>query len=307
MTVIVIDGPEKAGKTTLINELVKTLIDMRVPVEQVHWGPVSPDDRVYSPVLKEHCQDLQRVWVWDRGWSSEYVYGKLLNRDHRGASDPWLLEWLHGRAVQVSGVRIMLSGPHSSILNHLRDSTDLAVDSFDEKSLYKEYAQRFGWEWLENEHTQESLERSVKFIVNRLHSRSSYNTEAWSPPRFAGPPDAKVVVVGEKLSDNPMPGGWLPFTSRLTTMLGREFRDDAFKLLWTNVEDCDPQLLGSREIIIACGTIASKWCRLEVKGGPGQTVVSIPHPSYVYRFNSEKTRRQLESIRQVVQSLKPLL
>jgi len=307
MPVIIIDGPEKAGKTTLINELVRSLVDKGIPAERVHWGPVSPDDRVYSVVLQPQCQDLGKVWVWDRGWPSEHVYGKLLGRDHRGATDPWLLEWLHGRAVQVNGVRVILTGPHSSILERLRTDDDLSVVPSIERQAYIKYGEAFGWDMIHNNtHTQESLNASIKYIECKLFSQESFAYKQWSPPKFAGPPDAKVVIVGEKLSDKPIAGGWLPFTSYFTTLLGRDFGDYAFKVLWTNAADCDPQLLRNKETIIACGRIAADWCRREIKGGSGQKIINIPHPSYLYRFHNEKSRQQLEYVRQAIQSLKPL-
>ena len=306
MTVIVIDGPEKAGKTTLINELVRTYIEKGVQAERVHWGPITPDDRVYAEPLREQCQDLDKVWVWDRGWPSEYVYGHLLGRDRRGAKDPWLLEWLHGRAVQVNGVRAMLSGPSCADMRELRDDTDLDVSVNMEQGLYIKYALRHGWTLIKNEHTQENLQGSVQRIIDEVASKRRTRCDAWSPPNFAGPPDAKVAVVGERLSDKPTAGGWLPFTSYFTTLFGREFGDDAFKVLWTNASTCDPQLLRDKEVIIACGSIASDWCRREIKGGSGQKIINVPHPSYLYRFNNEKARQQLEYVRQVIKSLLPL-
>lgn len=307
MPVIIIDGPEKAGKTTLINELVKELLERGIPAERVHWGPVSPDDRVYSVVLEPQCQDLGKVWVWDRGWPSEHVYGRLLGRDRRLSNDPWLGEWLHGRAVQVSGVRVILAGPHSSILERLRDDADLPVVPTLERQAYIEYGRRFGWTVLhDTTHTRESVRQSIDTILAELFSKETYAYKRWSPPNFAGPLNAEVVVVGEKLSDKHTAGGWLPFTSYFTTLFGREFGDDAFKVLWTNASTYDPQLLRDKEVIIACGRIATDWCRREIKGGSSQKIVNIPHPSYLYRFNNEKARQQLEYARQVVQSLKPL-
>lgn len=307
MPVIMIDGPEKAGKTTLISELVDQLhINVGAAAERVHWGPVFPDDRAYSKTLCEHSQDLSKVWVWDRGWPSEYVYGTLLHRDRRGSNDPWLLEWLHGRAVQVNGVRAMVLGPDPKTHMNIRDETDLPVNPTDERDMYKAYAKVFGWTIIDNIFGQWSVSQSINTILAELFSKEIYRSEQWSPPKFAGPPDAKVVVIGEKLSGRPVIGGWLPFTSYFTTLLGRDFGDDAFKVLWTNIADCDPRLLRDKEVIIACGRIASDWCRREFKGGSSQKIINIPHPSYLYRFNNEKARQQLKYVRQVIQSLRPL-
>src|SRR3989304_2111146 len=105
MSVIVFDGPEKAGKSTIIEALRQyaksTKFFDRVYVR--HWGPVSPDDRVYAHELSQDSTCFNELVIWDRCWPSEYVYGNLLGRSRRGTGDPWLLEWLHGRAVQSNG------------------------------------------------------------------------------------------------------------------------------------------------------------------------------------------------------------
>lgn len=307
MPVIAIDGNEKAGKTTIILSLLHKFNEMGVRSERVHWGPVSPDDREYSYLLKQHTTDYSKVWVWDRCWVSEYVYGNLLHRDHRGAEDPWLLEWLHGRAVQLGGSRVMILGPDPDELARLRDESDLAVDPASEQLLYKKYAQRFGWTVINNQHNKESLDASVNAILSDFMSKDKYVMMGMVPPKYAGDPEAVVAVVGEALSSETILGGWLPFTSNFTTRFGREFGDDAFNVLWTNAADCDARLLSNRKIVITCGKIAGEWymdTRKEVV--EGQKVVNIPHPSYLYRYNNPKVRGQLESVRQVLQALKPI-
>ena len=307
MPVIAIDGPEKAGKTTIILELINRFNWSGMKSERVHWGPVSPDDREYTYFLKQHTMDKDKLWIWDRCWPSEYVYGKLLGRDHRGATDPWLLEWLHGRAVQLGGSRFMVMGPDPSILSSLRDSSDLGTDPATEQSLYREYAQRFGWTIINNQHSRNSIEESVNRILMDYLTKYKYVMSGMVPPKYAGDPEAKVAVVGESLSSETVPGGWLPFTSNFTTKFGREFGDDAFNVLWTNAADCDARLLSNRKIVVTCGKIAGEWymdTRKEVV--EGQKVVNIPHPSYLYRYNNPKVRGQLESVRQVLQALKPI-
>ena len=307
MPVIAIDGPEKAGKTTIILELLKAFEKYQIKSERVHWGPVSPDDREYSYLLKLHTMDKHKVWVWDRCWPSEYVYGKLLNRDHRGTRDPWILEWLHGRAVQLYGSRFMVLGPDVNVLSGIRDDTDICVDPYDEKSLYKEYAQRFGWSIINNAHTTASLSATVNTIMSDFMHRDHYIFDGYVPPKYAGNPDAKIAVVGEVPSDSTLPGGWLPFTSNFTTKFGREFGDDAFNVLWTNSSDCDPALLRNTRVVVTCGKIASEWYSDTRKEGvEGQKHISVQHPAYLYRYNNSKVRGQLDMVRQVLRALKPI-
>ena len=306
MPVIVIDGPEKAGKTTLIRSLSSEFERMGVFCSRVHWGHIIPDDRAYTNKLIADCTNMNKISIWDRGWPSEYVYGKLTGRDHRMTHDPWIGEWLHGRAVQVSGLRVIFTGPHHSELSNLRDSSDMFVPPKLEQKLYIEYGKRFGWTIIQNNHTDESLRESVSKIIVSFFSRQ-FNSKEWLPPRWAGPPESKIVVIGETLSKKVIPGGWLPFTSPLTTRLGREFGDDALKVSWTNMDSCSPSQLRAKETVITCGKVVNDWyAHNREKGVKPQKIINIPHPSYLFRFNNERVRQQLMSVRQVLSALKPL-
>lgn len=273
--IILIDGPEKAGKSTLIKALVSELGARVRP-----WGPISPDDRVYTPFLKEDA--LTEDWViWDRGWPSEHVYGKLLGRDRRLANDPFLGEWLHGRTVQTRGVRCMLVPWDYSETARRTDDTDLKVDRFEECYSFAKYAETYGYLRLTNFYNDQSLETNTKIVV-----AETKKPRRLIPPAYAGPQDAEVVFVGEARNDDakhPIPGAWLPFTSKLTMELGRRLGNKAFQYGWTNVGDVPLNFL-SDKLVIACGEQAEKWLR-----GTGITHVVIPHPAWMYRFTTSQT------------------
>lgn len=304
---LVIDGPEKAGKSTTIAALKKAL-KKNFQVDVLKWGPVKPDDRVYTEQLMHYAGSRDTVAIWDRCWPSEYVYGKLLGRkDHRMSSDPWLGAWLHDRAVISNGSRFMMLGPSIDHLSKLRDSTDLAVSPENEVKLYKEYATRFGWTILEGyKHTKKSLDANVDLILREFYKDTMQLDGMPLPPAWAGPQDAKVVIVGNTLSEKPVPGGWLPFTSRMTTMFGRIFGDDVVKYGWTNARDCSPAYLKRRKVIIACGNIAHEWIRHYVaeKENYDQKILYVPHPSWLFRFKNERTeieiKRTIENIKSVL-------
>ena len=304
MSVIVIDGPEKAGKTTLARELELQFERMGRSAAVTHWGPVHPDDREHTELLKQHTADLGTVHIWDRGWPSEYVYGRLLQRtDHRMTEDPWIGEWLHGRAVQAHGLRVILTGPSSTELSRLRDSSDHDVSPAVEQALYREYGRRFGWLVVKNEHTSAGLSKAVGEV---MMTYLSVKQSTLHPSKWCGPMSASVLVVGEILSKRFIPGGWLPFTSRFTAMLGRELGDDAFKVAWTNAVGCDPRLMWGRGTVIACGMIAFRWCRKYKREKEDQRLVYIPHPSHMYRYNNERTEVMRSKTREVLHALLPL-
>ena len=283
--IILIDGPEKAGKSTLIKALAEKLHARVRP-----WGQITPDDRVYTPFLRSDT--FARDWViWDRGWPSEHVYGRLLNRDRRLARDPFLGEWLHGRAVQTAGVRCMLV-PHDFVETTKRvDETDLKVDRFHECMAFAAYGADYNYTCLTNFYTDQSIKDNIEIIMSQVT-----NADKLIPPLYAGPYDAKVMFLGESRNDegkHSIPGAWLPFTSRLTMELGRRMGNKAFSCGWTNVEDVSYEFMLDK-FVVACGEQASDWvqdCDIDH--------VSIPHPAWLYRFATPQTlelREQTDKI-----------
>jgi hypothetical protein len=225
------------------------------------------------------------------------------NADHRMVNDPWLGEWLHGRAVQADGLRVMVLGPDPKTHVNKRDKSDWPVDPSVERDLYRAYAKMFGWFIVDNVHSMMSLDRSVKLIMDEyLHTPVS----PVLPPYYCGPTNADVIFVGEKRSNKPIPGGWLPFTSRMTTILGRLMADKAFMCGWVNAHDCPPAALRNAKTLVACGEKAQLWVKNYVKGDNNisQRVIEIPHPSYLFRYNNEATAKKRENVEQIISKLK---
>lgn len=284
MPIIQIDGPERSGKSTIASAIGR-LYGARVR----HWGPVDPDDRVYSPAMEQDIASGDLV-VWDRSWAAEHVYGKLLNRDRRLARDPWLGEWIHGRAVRTVGVQCILLGPSSLELDKLRDASGLAelpVDADVERDSFAAYGERFNYLVIENGHTENEAERWADALVNI--ARTVDAKVKLNPPGYCGPPEPNVVFVGERKGDHPtIPGGWLPFSSRLGAMLGRDLGDFAFACGWTNSQDIQPQFLRDVLCLVALGQVAAKWVDHYVH--PTHQYEVLDHPGYIYRWGKQSDR-----------------
>lgn len=303
MAVIIIEGPEKAGKSTLAAGLVKALKESGETERVItrHWvGRATPDDRVYSDALRtdsmEHASQL--VSVWDRGWPSEYVYGTLLKQDRRLANYPWLGEWLHGRAVRANGLAVMLLGPSAEELTRRRDGSDLPVHPEDERGLYRAYAERYGWSTIDS---QWSVADMVDAVLAQFRERVRVQHRALIPPTYCGQQNAQVVFVGEKRSAGMLKGGWLPFSSRMTTALGRVLGDRAFEVGWTNAHDCPPPALSSARVLVPCGNLAYLWVRNYVTArGGDQQVYPIAHPSHAFRFNNAVAGRERVSVHETI-------
>ena len=228
--------------------------------------------------------------VWDRSWAAEHVYASLLKRDRRLADDPWLGEWIHGRAVRTVGVQCILLGPSSLALDVLRDKSEVAelpVDAGVERVCFALYGERFGYLTIENDHTKEEAERWADVLYTS--ARDTHALAKLNPPGYCGPPNANVVFVGERKADHgTIPGSWLPFTSRLGTMLGRDLGDFALRCGWTNAQDYPPQLLRNVPCLVALGQVAAKWVDHYVH--PTMEYWVLDHPGYIYRWGKQSKR-----------------
>lgn len=283
MAILIVDGPEKAGKSTIIDAVARRCQQLGFTVGVRRWGQVDPDDRVYSPCLQEDARrPANDLMVWDRSWASEHVYGKLLGRDRRLVDDPWLGEWIHSRAVQTVGMRVMLLGPSVGALRELRDDSDLPVNPAEERALFDLYARRFGWTTFSNAHSLDAAER-IANIITLTAVGLARNTIA-GPPTYCGPSNAPVIFVGERRNEGggvTIPGSWLPFGSRLTSLVGRQLGDFAMRCGWTNASDCPPLAVRRATVLVALGKRAEMWCSYHVGH---RNVVWSYHPAYAFRY-----------------------
>lgn len=260
---ILIDGCEKAGKTTLCNKLVE-----RYNARYRHWGPIQSDTE-FLVGLQEDVVLLQKepsqLVVWDRGWPADAVYSKLLHRDHRFGRDPWLAEWLYGRAVASLGGEVILAGPPPDVLAAKRDETDLPVDPAEEQATYATYAQIFGLPLLRSTHGgDDEVTAMADKLITTLGSRMSGERPA-RLPRITGSLRNHVFVVNDYptgLESSPE-GGWLVGTSAAVTDLARSYGIASLSAGWVDVHHASTvvsQLLRCRHVH-AVGTDAYTYLR----------------------------------------------
>jgi hypothetical protein len=188
------------------------------------------------------------------GWSSNY-YDQL-----------WENEWRFGRCVQTVGLRLMLVA--------------------DSDHDYEMYADNFGWDTLNVDLTPNVISE-LAHRISMLRDQQTLQS-CPPPPAYCGPQHPHVIFVGEKR--NTTASNWLPFASHLTERYGRVLRNAAFQCGWTNIGDCPPEFLGTAQWVVACGQKAQSYVQsIHINDGP-QQVLSIPHPAWLYRFNTRHTQ-----------------
>jgi hypothetical protein len=99
---------------------------------------------------------------------------------------------------------------------------------------------------------------------------------------YAGPWNAKFVVVGQKLAE----GGTYPFAGAHDTLFAWEgFGAGALEMGWTNIQEIPPQLLREKSGIISCGKRAGKWLEYVVNGDV--PTMLLPTPQYIFTRHTE--------------------
>lgn len=264
--IIVIDGPEKTGKTTLAQHITH-----RLGARYRHWGPV-PSPQVYATALRDDIRSGDLV-VYDRSWLSEAVYNIALGRRD---TDPWLLEWLFSRAC-ASRV-VLVDDP--DVLARRRTPDDVPVMPAVEVELFRALGLTFGWRLAHVDAALDVIERDLDLAA-----------------RYPAPPVATyaavpaIVMLGEARADGNFgpEGCWLPFTSYPTTRFARLFGTAAIThIVWTNAADNPPLDVWGEDVqFVALGRRAADYLRRA-----GITpAAKLPHPAYAFRFGHDSVLR----------------
>lgn len=157
---IVIDGPEKAGKSTLARAICLLVADRGGSVYRHFSGS--------DPVTTEAIQaaydqlDATPVLVWDRSWASGEVYQSL--------GVPQLpiavLAGGEGLAAPLRPLRVMLIGPDAETLAAKRTPDDLPIDPAVERRAFQQYARTHGWSTVANPHEPGMTEALAEYVLN---------------------------------------------------------------------------------------------------------------------------------------------
>lgn len=294
---LVLSGPEKAGKTTLLQAIEEAWpgVDGAGSVTRRAWHHRDRDPKDLRDTRNlralvediELAKDPQHLVIWDRSWVCESVYGILLGRKSDLADNPFLGEWLYGRAIQAVGMRAIMLPADPRELEKRRSADDLQVHPALEYRAYKDHALKFGYEILENDYTEERLQDLTASIVDDLWNLRRFRPV---PPGYAGPFNAKTVVITESREVNPKLGEWLPASTPdgldFAETLGPEI---ALSIGWATARQCPPNLLRKVDTLVVLGEEAILWA-----------VHNVGHDNVVSLTSSLKTSRGRAKAAEVV-------
>ena len=162
MPIIVLDGPEKAGKSTLARALVTGAMAAMAPrVITTHFTGKRPVMAMDMRELMAGQLDPDTWVIWDRAWPSCTVY-RSLGFPQGAEAMGHEAEGPLGGIVRAHGLTLMCVGPGASVLAGRRTKDDLAVHPTVERAKFREYGKAFGWEEVSDTHPSQRAEEFLK-------------------------------------------------------------------------------------------------------------------------------------------------
>lgn len=198
---VILDGPEKVGKSTLARRVAEGCRPLHaVVVSSRYPGDFRPS--VFRDAVRLGARD-DVVVVMDRAWPSDVVYSDLV-RHGDPAVPTWWYEWALGLAATTLGTRLVLAPP--TRLAPL-DLVDHVVDYDDERAAFVAYAREWGWSVVDD-----PVSLDARDVLEWCRSAYYHGPRA---PVYAGARKPALVYVGETKNERSTePLAWAPLSTR---------------------------------------------------------------------------------------------
>lgn len=291
MTIIVLEGPDGGGKSTLARRIIEhdALLSKRRYL--IHRGPIRSDPlteylRPLDEAVSDAEQGLESVFVLDRWHVGERIYGPIL----RGRSRLTKTQAVYIEMVLQSLGCCFLHV--SQPIHALEQRWDIEPDDLIKKDQLREIANKY-WEytfwhdhWATISPTEDApIPFNLEVVINT-------RTPAPLPGKYIGPKKPKVLILGDARAANGLNWSW-PFVPQ--GHLSGDWLLEA--MLAANVQYMSVGLVNACELtthdlyklwqdlqhpaVISLGRNAEKaWKQLSINTG-----IRIHHPQYMRRFH----------------------
>lgn len=285
---IIVEGPDGAGKSTFVEALDRALWKGRRGCVLVNHKAAPR-----RPALEEYARDLSFYrpggdvdLVLDRSWWSEEVYGP---RWRGQPLPPFARRYLNGWAASRGALVVFLDAPDEVLVERVCGSRgdDLVSDPEEVVQLAADYRHlasqaatdhvvRYTWPY--------SLSNVVRAVVERASRLDDLAAPLAAHPSYVGPLRPDVLLLGDRLSDTADRRG---FVTAFPPYPGSA----AQQVLWPAVEALDRHTKvgvanayeGDPQVLVAALHLPKVVClgreAFNAYGAP-----MAPHPQYVKRF-----------------------
>lgn len=280
---IILEGPDGAGKSTLAREIKDAIGDLGVSV--YHKGPATehPLDEYETPLLG-YRPGMDADIICDRWHVGEWVYPKVLDRKTQADTPTWRHLELF---LAARGALIVYMLPYLEVLQERVGDDDWLIKNDQLEWIRRGYEDAIDRTVhqantlldFHNEIDPFRVITAARFLeleAARVKHRGSY----------VGPPHPHVLLVGERHEfEEPYPPAFGPYKATsghwLLTALNPSM---GLGLANANEEDLHPLWVSlERPKTVALGHVASR--ELQKVGVPHG---AVPHPQFTRRFHHYK-------------------
>lgn len=197
MTLIVVEGEDGSGKSTLVNELAHLSLDNGARVK--HRGPLKQHPLIeYVHDLLTYSPDRDTI-ICDRWHVGELIYGPL----YRGKTELTIAmrRYVEMFLISRGAWRIVMDTPYDTVVDRLvtRGEDFLRPEHLHlVQDFYAEYAEQEGWERLTCDYELEDLRR----VLRDAKSQARRASRLAQFPSYVGPlrPVSLLVAVTTPVS-----------------------------------------------------------------------------------------------------------
>lgn len=303
--VIVTEGPDGGGKTTLARWLEK-----KHGFRYEHEGPLPSEGNLldyYGQKLHDYL-NWAGIVVMDRAWLGEMIYGPMARHtDRLGYYGMKLFQ----RVLASQNVSCFICLPPIEVCHrNWKQKYEAKNDYLNNEAAFYDCYHRYEGLSVYPGHRVFDYEVHQKEEVLRRDGLVF-------PDGVIGSPTAKFLVVGEQVNSTSMD---FPFFSDHGS--GRYLNDALWaagfkeeELMFTNVKTYQGRLRDLKEVvlrlhnletIISLGTVAAALVQVALNECLGCTNLNIqlPHPSYFKRFHASRGKDYVQQLRQIRESVK---
>jgi len=288
----VVEGPDKAGKTTLVKELQAHL---EGEVEVLHSGPIQrhPLDEY---VRRVDCalQEYDHV-VCDRLHIGEQIYGPLLRGESRMPNyvEDWIDLYLRSRGA----VLIWVDTPMTVIYNRIRSEGDELIDVDQVKQIYLDYIAHFQQRG-QRAVSLNPLRRSAygSLLMEAAEHRDLESSVLASHDSYVGGRHVRHLFVGHERSSlaqrRGLPGAFAPYgwSSGAFLMQALDRFGETYCYGLVNAGE-DPDLEHLVHVLEYPNLVALGIEASSILAEHGLDHATVPHPQWVKRFHSMRGRQ----------------